>query len=152
MRVPVDEQATPTTQPGQARKGRGRHSDIDAAIGTRIRAARFTARMSQTELGRLLGFSYQQVQKYETGKDRVSASTLQRIAEILGVHPGSFFDNGPMPSGNVWELRGAMKLAEVASQIHSPRILKHLLGLAQALVGSAVHETEPRTDDSAKTH
>jgi transcriptional regulator with XRE-family HTH domain len=58
---------------------------LDALIGANIRDTRMSAKMSQTTLAGLTGVTFQQVQKYEKGKNRVAASTLVRIAEALGV-------------------------------------------------------------------
>src|SRR5256885_13574519 len=62
----------------------------DVEIGQRIRARRMAKGMSQTELGNLLGVTFQQVQKYEKGVNRVGAGRLVRISEALDV-PVSFF-------------------------------------------------------------
>lgn len=61
--------------------------DIDREIGARIKAARREQRMSQEKLAEALGVQHQQVQKYESGSNRVAASTLLLIAEALGVPP-----------------------------------------------------------------
>ena len=67
--------------------------------------------MSQTALGVAVGVIFQQLQKYEQGKDRVSASSLQGIAAALGVHPGPFFDGDvAMPSGSVPAVKEALPL------------------------------------------
>ena len=55
--------------------------------------------MTQEVLGRKLGITFQQVQKYEKGANRVGASRLQQIAEALGVTPAWFFENAPTQSG-----------------------------------------------------
>jgi transcriptional regulator with XRE-family HTH domain len=62
----------------------------DIEVGQRIRARRMAKGMSQTELGSLLGVTFQQVQKYEKGVNRVGAGRLVRVAEALDV-PVSFF-------------------------------------------------------------
>jgi transcriptional regulator with XRE-family HTH domain len=62
----------------------------DVEVGQRIRARRMAKGMSQTELGALLGVTFQQVQKYEKGVNRVGAGRLVRVAEALDV-PVSFF-------------------------------------------------------------
>ena len=56
---------------------------VDILVGTRIKQARHATKVSQTELGQALGVSFQQVQKYENGSNRVSAGALQIIAERL---------------------------------------------------------------------
>ncbi|WP_237480760.1 helix-turn-helix domain-containing protein [Lichenibacterium dinghuense] len=66
--------------------------DFDRAMGARIREARTVAKLSQGALGETIGCSFQQVQKYELGRDRVSAQVLARIAAALGREPGEFFE------------------------------------------------------------
>jgi len=58
---------------------------VDILVGTRIKQARHAAKVSQTELGQALGVTFQQVQKYEKGSNRVSAGALQIIAQRLKV-------------------------------------------------------------------
>ena len=58
---------------------------VDILVGTRIKQARYAAKVSQTELGQALGVTFQQVQKYEKGSNRVSAGALQIIAQRLKV-------------------------------------------------------------------
>jgi transcriptional regulator with XRE-family HTH domain len=65
---------------------------IDRHVGARIRMQRMVRGFSQTELGEAVGVTFQQVQKYEKGVNRVSASRLQRIADALEVTPEFFFD------------------------------------------------------------
>lgn len=104
------------------------------SFGARIRAARIAASMSQSALGEAIGVSFQQVQKYEKGLDRVAVSTLQGIAGALGVHPGAFFDvSVPAPVGPIPDMKAAIKAADVLGQIRDPRVLKQILALATAL-------------------
>ncbi len=65
---------------------------IDVLVGQRIRARRYALGISQTELGDAIGVKFQQIQKYETGANRVSASRLWAVAEKLGVDVLYFFD------------------------------------------------------------
>ena len=67
----------------------------DRYVGARVRMRRLMLGMSQTVLGEALGLTYQQVQKYENGANRVGASRLQHIAQILQVPVAFFFENGP---------------------------------------------------------
>jgi transcriptional regulator with XRE-family HTH domain len=67
-------------------------SPVDQHVGTRIRTQRMVRGLSQTELGKAVGVTFQQVQKYEKGVNRVSASRLQRIANLLKVRPDFFFE------------------------------------------------------------
>lgn len=64
---------------------------VDRLVGRRVRMMRVSRRLSQTELGSKLGITFQQVQKYERGTNRVSASRLSDIARILGVEVAHFF-------------------------------------------------------------
>ncbi len=68
-------------------------SPIDIEVGKRIRAQRRLLGMSQSALAEKLSLTFQQVQKYEKGVNRVGASRLQRIAECLDVPVSHFFDN-----------------------------------------------------------
>lgn len=67
-------------------------NDVDIFVGARIRAQRAALGMSQTELGNMIGVRFQQVQKYEAGINRVSASRLWTIADALGVDISYFFE------------------------------------------------------------
>jgi transcriptional regulator with XRE-family HTH domain len=67
---------------------------IDRVIGRNIRIHRLVKKMSQTELGDHLGVSFQQVQKYENGTNRVGSGRLYQIAAILGVHVSTLFKGG----------------------------------------------------------
>lgn len=60
-------------------------NETDRQIGARIRAARLKAQWSQTELGHLLNVTFQQIQKYENGGNRVSGHRIQQVAEALKV-------------------------------------------------------------------
>ena len=75
--------------------------DIDAFVGSRIAMRRAAMGLSQTALGELLGVSFQQVQKYEQGANRVSASRLHAISGVLGAPVADFFPQKPAgPSAN----------------------------------------------------
>lgn len=65
---------------------------IDAHVGAQVKLRRAVVGMSQTELANRLGITFQQVQKYEKGANRISASRLYLIAEILNVTVQSFFE------------------------------------------------------------
>lgn len=72
-----------------------RPNPIDAHVGSRIRLRRMMLNMSQEKLGEQLGITFQQVQKYEKGTNRVGASRLQAIATILQVPVAFFFEDAP---------------------------------------------------------
>jgi transcriptional regulator with XRE-family HTH domain len=72
---------------------------VDKYVGSRVRMRRIMLGMSQEKLGEALGLTFQQVQKYEKGTNRVGASRLQQISEILQVPVSFLFEGGP--SGNL---------------------------------------------------
>ena len=78
---------------------------IDKHVGSRVRMRRMMLGMSQEKLGDALGLTFQQVQKYEKGTNRIGASRLQQISQILQVPVAFFFEGaphlagGPVPEG-----------------------------------------------------
>lgn len=73
---------------------------IDKHVGSRVRMRRMMVSMSQEKLGEKLGITFQQIQKYEKGTNRIGASRLQQIANVLGVPVGFFFEGAPVPDGS----------------------------------------------------
>jgi len=73
---------------------------IDVHVGNRVRMRRMLVGMSQEKLGNALGLTFQQVQKYEKGANRVSASRLYQMASTLGVPIQFFFDDMPVLTRN----------------------------------------------------
>ena len=71
---------------------------VDRHVGNQIRLRRMALGMSQSVLGDALGITFQQIQKYEKGVNRVSASRLHRLAEVLKVAPTFFFDEASAPT------------------------------------------------------
>ncbi|WP_112324244.1 helix-turn-helix domain-containing protein [Oceanibium sediminis] len=78
---------------------------VDAYVGQRIRHRRWMLGMTQQQLGDAVGIKFQQIQKYETGMNRVSASRLWDIASVLDV-PVSFFFDGLSEDGEKRESKG----------------------------------------------
>ena len=68
---------------------------VDKYVGSRVRMRRIMLGMSQEKLGEALGLTFQQVQKYEKGTNRVGASRIKQISEILQVPVSFLFDGGP---------------------------------------------------------
>ena len=68
---------------------------IDKHVGSRVRMRRVLLGMSQEKLGEALGLTFQQVQKYEKGTNRIGASRLQQISKSLNVPPAYFFEGAP---------------------------------------------------------
>ena len=97
---------------------------VDKYVGSRVRMRRIMLGMSQEKLGEALGLTFQQVQKYEKGTNRVGASRIQQIAEILQVPVSFLFEGGP--SGTP----GANGFAEVASPSYFSYFLATSEGLA----------------------
>lgn len=118
----------------------------DAEIGRRVRTLRLQRGLSQTELGNLISVTFQQVQKYEKGTNRISAGRLQRIAEVLTV-PVSFFFAGAedKPKANsaptidvefsFLQTEGALRLARAYARIKQPGVRLQLLRLTEAIAG-----------------
>lgn len=78
-----------------------RPSPIDVHVGARVRLRRTLLGMSQEKLGEALGLTFQQVQKYERGVNRIGASRLFDLARVLDVPIGFFFDDMPDGMGGV---------------------------------------------------
>src|SRR5262249_18202104 len=115
----------------------------DAEIGQRVRALRLQRGLSQSELGNLISVTFQQVQKYEKGANRISAGRLQQIAEVLGVPVAYFFaapDQRPAANGADQEVEfltteGALRLARAFARIKEPGVRLQLLRLTEAIAG-----------------
>jgi len=82
---------------------------IDIHVGSRVRLRRMMLGMSQEKLGEHLGITFQQIQKYEKGTNRIGASRLQHIARVLSTPVSFFFDDAP---GVTSEARNASGMAE----------------------------------------
>jgi transcriptional regulator with XRE-family HTH domain len=71
---------------------------IDKHVGNRVRMRRMMLKMSQEKLGNAVGLTFQQIQKYEKGANRIGASRLQQIALVLSVPVPFFFEGAPQTS------------------------------------------------------
>lgn len=74
---------------------KSRATELDRFIGARIKTARESKRLSQQNIGDDIGLTYQAVQKYESGKDRISASRLWQISQSIGCDVAFFFEEMP---------------------------------------------------------
>jgi len=101
-------------------KGTRGADEGDAHIGGRIRLRRTMLGMSQEKLGEALGLTFQQVQKYERGANRVSASRLQGVAEALDVPVGFFYDGMPGARKAFGVGSGVSGFAETQAQFGAP--------------------------------
>ena len=84
----------------------GGPEQVDAFVGARISLRRSALGLSQTALAQQLGVSFQQVQKYETGQNRISASRLHRVATVLATSVEAFFppvETARQPPDSGWE-------------------------------------------------
>jgi transcriptional regulator with XRE-family HTH domain len=116
-----------------------RPSARDREVGRRVRALRIQRGMSQTTLGDGLGLTFQQVQKYEKGTNRIGAGRLQQIAEILEVPVTVFFDISNTPSKPLLELvntAAALRLLQAYDRIESPAARSALVKLAESMAGA----------------
>ncbi len=118
---------------------------IDARVGHRLRERRVVVGMSQEKLADRLGLTFQQVQKYEKGLNRVSASRLYQMAEILGVNVQYFYNHAESPSassstnaapGDVSDAVAAadgLQLTQAFMGISSPEVRRRIIDLVKAL-------------------
>lgn len=121
---------------------------IDVHVGNRLRMRRTLIGMSQEKLGDRLGLTFQQVQKYEKGSNRVSASRLFRMSEILGVSVQFFYDDmagsvaaaGEPSAGagrdRIMELTNAsegLQLNEAFVAIRSADVRRRIIDLVKAI-------------------
>jgi transcriptional regulator with XRE-family HTH domain len=113
---------------------------VDVEVGRRIRLQRMNAGMSQTELGDKVGVTFQQIQKYEKGKNRVGAGRLTQIASVLHVPIGVFFDGATEASQGPGESPAelltrphALRLLQAYSTIESDKVRLSILNLVEAL-------------------
>lgn len=113
-------------------------SEVDRLVGDRIRRRRILMGLTQDQLGESLGISYQQIQKYETGANLVSAGRLYLIATRLDVSPGWFFDpvKSDASSGDFDELGSSRLLMEFVrsfARIKDERLKSVLVSLVRAM-------------------
>ena len=113
-------------------------SEVDRLVGDRIRRRRILMGLTQDQLGESLGISYQQIQKYETGANRVSAGRLYLIASRLDVSPGWFFDpvKSDASSDDFDELGSSRLLMEFVrsfARIKDERLKSVLVSLVRAM-------------------
>lgn len=87
---------------------------VDAFVGKRIRQRRWMVGVTQQQLADKVGIKFQQIQKYETGMNRVSASRLWDIAQVLGVEIAYFFDGIGQGEDRVEDAPSAPALAPFA--------------------------------------
>jgi transcriptional regulator with XRE-family HTH domain len=105
-----------------------RPDPLDIEVGQRVRTFRLQKGLSQQKLGDQLGLTFQQVQKYEKGTNRISAGRLQRIADILEIPVADFFTShkqGGVAPAELYKLldtAAALRLMRAYSRIREPRL------------------------------
>src|SRR5829696_3822128 len=136
---------------------------IDVRVGARLRLRRNMLGLSQEKLGEAIGLTFQQVQKYERGANRIGASRLHEVSRVLDVPPSFFFDDmDPVrapaipggfaePPADVFDAdplrkRETVELVEAYHAISDSAVRKRLFELARALAaGSEMPESGRRT-------
>ena len=103
---------------------------IDLLVGKLLRARRIELGLSQSFVAEQAGVTFQQLQKYELGKNRISASRLNEVASILGVPVGYFFPHGAAISQP--HSADVGRLARECASLH-PQTVKHLLELVRSI-------------------
>lgn len=120
---------------------------IDIHVGSRIRLRRNMISMSQEKLGEALGITFQQIQKYEKGTNRVGASRLQQISNVLGVPVSFFFEDAPgeNPTTGMAESQSTgfvvdflsssegLQLNRAFSRISDPKVRRKIIELVRTL-------------------
>jgi transcriptional regulator with XRE-family HTH domain len=131
---------------------KGFPNPIDVHVGRKLQLRRTLLGMSQERLGNLIGLTFQQIQKYESGANRVSSSRLFDIAQVLDIGIPYFFEGmtAEVEEQSPGHLQGAVPLATEEDkdpmarretlelvrayyQIKSPKVRKHLVDLARSL-------------------
>jgi transcriptional regulator with XRE-family HTH domain len=114
---------------------------IDQHVGERIRARRTELGLTQEQLAEALNVSYQQVQKYETGANRISAGRIFELARKLRVDVSYFFEGLPLdapaeqvPLEHGGRQRSAIELVRKFAQIEDPQVRSAIAALVKAIV------------------
>lgn len=145
-------------RPGRRRVGRpptaGNPNPVDVHVGARVRLRRTLLGMSQERLGEALGLTFQQVQKYERGANRVGASRLFDLARALQVPVGFFFDDlpagladgappsAPAPDDDPMQRRETIELVRAFYRIADPMARRRLYELTRS-IADAIEGDEP---------
>ena len=124
--------------------GRRGPTAVDAHVGQKIRARRIFLQMSQTEVADAIGITFQQIQKYERGANRVGAARLQQISDPLGVSPFYFFEGAPtvgkkMPVRKEGELSESAILSFLATR-EGAALVRGFLAIEQKTIRGNVIE------------
>ena len=116
-----------------------RSGPLDAMVGARIRMLRVDRGMSQTMLAERIGVTFQQLQKYERGANRVGANRLSQIASVLDVSVGELFESsragspGLNSSIRLLAEPGAMRILKAYARTTSPRVRHRIAKLVESI-------------------
>jgi transcriptional regulator with XRE-family HTH domain len=117
---------------------------LDVEIGGRLRQARKARGLSQTQLGESIGVTFQQIQKYERGTNRISSSALILLARTLQISPLELMGESVEGRKEMdWDLlgaEGADQLLRTYREINSPRLRRIVLDLARELARASAQE------------
>ncbi len=123
---------------------------IDIHVGSRVRLRRMMLGMSQEKLGTQLGITFQQIQKYEKGTNRIGASRLQHISTVLSVPVAFFFEDAPATPGaspglsesassnyvvNFLSSSEGIQLNKAFVRIRDPKLRRRIIDLVRAAAG-----------------
>ncbi|MEQ1578781.1 MAG: helix-turn-helix transcriptional regulator [Hyphomicrobium sp.] len=128
-----------------------RANAMDVHVGTRVRLRRMLLGMSQEKLGEQLGLTFQQVQKYEKGVNRIGAGRLHELGQVLGVSVQFFYDQAPggmvehgfadQPADSYvvdfLSSREGLELNKAFVRIADPRVRRSVLDLVRSLAGES---------------
>ncbi|MHC2021422.1 helix-turn-helix domain-containing protein [Methylobacterium sp. CM6247] len=121
-------------------------TDVDRTVGLRIATLRKEKGLSQTELGQHVGVTFQQIQKYEKGANRISSGRLQQIAQFLEVPMSTLFGDHEAEehSDAFGFLReaGAVDLLRAYAAIESDQLRRDVLQLVRTVVGLRAGQTQ----------
>ncbi len=112
--------------------GTGVASPVDVHVGARLRLRRTLLGMNQTTVGEAIGLTFQQVQKYENGKNRISASRLYDLSRVLDVPIEHFFDDMPTAVAASSPAQGGGRAKKPPSYEPDPMARRETLGLVRA--------------------
>jgi transcriptional regulator with XRE-family HTH domain len=134
-----------TTSSGSAERPGQRANAADRHVGARIRERRVMMGLSQQQLAKMIGVTYQQAHKYERGLNRISAGRLFEIGQVLGV-PVSWFFEGLAPETETQEAsprqRMCLELARNFALIDNEKHQEALSQMARALAAQSQAERE----------
>ena len=113
-------------------RGTGRPSPVDVHVGARVRVRRTLLGMTQTNLGEALALTFQQVQKYERGTNRIGASRLFKLSRVLDVPVNYFFEDMPSDAGASTPARGRGKAKRPPRDEPDPMATQETMKLVRA--------------------